>query len=124
MDSNIQRKIDVSPASFIGIERTSWNTKCILNLLNTHIKENKVITKTDICKCYVTCIFKGCPLYEKREYDYTLKMYKTKIYTYENYLNYINRPYFNNSALQWFKTNLGSAIMKGKILAIPVIDSN
>ena len=34
------------------------------------------------------------------------------------------RTVYDVKAVQWFRNNLGSAILKGKILAIPVIEIN
>ena len=54
-----------------------------------------------------------------REWDYWQKKEVLNRYTRETFRK---QKCYESTVIAWFKNNLGSAILKGRILAIPVIE--
>jgi hypothetical protein len=118
-------KQELRAASFSGgSDRTYVQTKLIIDLLQNSLSQGKAITRDDILNCYLDFVYgqkrsiykfggwKWSPYYNREvetrvavDREEAKTVYGAKI-----------------QAIQWFKSNLGAAILKGKVLAIPVID--
>jgi hypothetical protein len=112
------KQSELKPASFQNrTDRTLLQTELILELLTKGIKENKVIDRDDIINCYVKYVFReGRVVTIQKMQDWK---WVDLIVDEEDF----KKEYWTKSkALNWFKCNLGAAILKGRILAIPVID--
>lgn len=101
----------------IGRNALTDGQKNILEMMQKHLSEKRPITRDDILNCWIKT---AAPLGFLREYDY-----KNIDGTYK-YIP-VDRPVrecygINSKSLQWFKVNIGTCIVKGKILAIPIIE--
>lgn len=108
-------KIKTKASSFSVASRTGEvQSKIIVTLLSDAIKKERSITREDIMKAHTDYIF------------YTADFYFQRIPTYNGLQRKkVHKRFYTpnwSKAHQWFKSNLGAAIIKGKILAIPVID--
>lgn len=104
-----------SPVSFDkGFIGLTYGQRVLLEMLTRHLSEQKAITRENIEDCWIKAV---APT------DGNKKMW---IYTdngYEHKLVHLKSHYDTQSrALQWFKLNIGSVILKGKLLVIPVIE--
>lgn len=107
------------PVSFQSspTDRSAFQTSIILAVLNRAIKTSTPVSKNDIISAYKTAKFKGKPyLVVCTKWDKNAQRW---IYEKQSINEY---SVWYNDALQWFKSNLGAAIIKGKVLAIPVIE--
>jgi hypothetical protein len=95
--------------------------KIIIRLLNNSIKEQRQITIIDIVNAYVEWRFYGIEVMHgfKKVYNELGWKFEPITTTPEDFRNEWN---INTKAKGWFKNNLGGAIIKGKILAIPIIE--
>lgn len=98
--------------------------KKLILLLRESIEKSKPITKDIILDFYIKNIKKSetYKTYGKKPHpDYR---YTFQVTDYDNYKIHKYRDDYNikTIALQWFKANLGSVIIKGKILIIPIIE--
>lgn len=116
------------PASVMSLSLHEDNLtsaqKALLKLLQTKLTKKEVITKEDILTLYLLEV-KGSETYRK----YGTKPHPNPEYThritdYDNYTTHKWREVYGiqNTAVNWFKNNLGSCIIKGKLLVIPVIE--
>lgn len=108
---------ELKPASFQNrTDRTLLQTELIIQLLTNAINEGKVIDKHDIIDCYVKWVFReGRVVTIQKMQDWK---WVDLIVDEEDF----KKEYYTPSKdLNWFKSNLGAAILKGRILAIPVI---
>lgn len=118
--SNIIAQSELRPASFCnGIQRES-QTNLIVDLIVNCIKENRIITLDDILNCWFRAdkrqSINGWGIDKNGDKKYTFYY----PYEREEILKYC-RPQAETRAKQWFMNNLGAAIIKGKLLVIPVI---
>lgn len=121
-DIDIYFNPNLRPASFVnGIQRYN-QTFLIVKMITKCIKEEKRITLNEIVECYLEQMFPS-------EHSTKLGYYPTG--DGRVYHGYIKRDLFvkerglNNldaKAKGWFMVNLGAAIIKGKLLVIPIID--
>ena len=114
--NGIEKKSNLKPVSFDnGGRGLTKGQQMLLNLLSEKLKNNEPITKEDVTDLYINV---QCP--KRRAYRYgqlpdgTWGMMEKDIDNTDWTMRYSSR--------QWFKNNLGSCIVKGKLLAIPVID--
>lgn len=120
MDTNIAKIQDLKPASFgFGNDRSYSQTKYIIDLLKSSIEESKIITREDIVNCFLDYKFHGIKIIKISERNYWAGEYEIKEYTRDEYRKTKCYP---PTIVQWFKSNLGGAILKGRILAIPIIE--
>ena len=111
---------NIMPASFgVRGDRSKLQTTCIVNLLKTGINDCRVISRSDIVDCYVDYKFHNIEVLEMREWDCWQKKEVLNRYTRETFRK---QKCYEPTVIAWFKNNLGSAILKGRILAIPVIE--
>lgn len=118
----IQKISDLKPASFSMSGRNdSLQVKLIVELINDSIKNEKPITLDNIRNAHA-------------EYSMNAKRNGTGYGWHTNadgkkqWRRSISKDEWLNChccpslSITWFKNNLGAAIMKGRLLAIPVID--
>ena len=124
LENEIAVQSDLQAASFSsGLTKAELQIKLVFKLLSYSIKEKKAITKNDIIECYLDYIFHGDEdiIYRKaldwKQYNPDMTGNVTR-YTIREKHNW----YCERSALEWFKKNLGAAILKGKLLVIPIIE--
>jgi len=91
-------------------------------MLTTHLKENKPIMKDDIVSCYIESIHPN-KVRNTTEWYWCKEENMTRGRFVEKQLT-VNDWETRSLAMLWFKTNLGSCILKGKLLVIPVINTN
>lgn len=113
---------NIPSASFYSLPKEdTLPIKLILNLLMDKIKENKVITLEDIKNARAENGMQkrrngtGNGWFLDKEGKREWRQAKTK----EEWLS--SSYCWDSFSIQWFKLNLGAAILKGKILAVPVI---
>lgn len=120
MNMQLEKVNNLTPASFgRGGDRTYLQTKYIVALLAAAIKESRVITRDDIINCYIDYKLNGRESFSIREWNYQLQREVLNEYNRNTFMKRLWKP----TAIQWFKNNLGAAIIKGRILAIPVIET-
>ncbi len=117
--NEIVKLSDLKPVSFIAhkeeIKLTSGQA-LLLKLMKDKLSAGEAITIDDIKSCY----------YEHFNRDGYLNHYN--FFTTERMIKiskeeFINERYWSRStSMQWFKSNLGACIIKGKLLVIPIIE--
>jgi len=113
-------KNNINAASFYSKEDgLTDGQRYLLNLLTKRIKENVPITREDITDCYFHSCSKDGKTIRVREFNYSA--YGGNTFKGVRYLTNQDK-YIQQKALVWFKQNLGTCIIKGKLLVIPVID--
>ncbi len=126
MENKPARLLDVKPASFDDRRVVKMNSAqtALINFIKDKADKGEVITKDDLLDFYVREV-KGSEYYKA----YGTKPHPNPQYThqitdYDNYTLKLWRLEWNikSQAIQWFKNNLGGCILKGKLLAIPVIE--
>lgn len=132
MDTNITRQSDIKAVSFSGSSRLTIQIKLVVDLIKSSIDKNSPITKEDITSIYIDwriAAKKGLTKqvishYESRFNEYHGKYFDHAVWkhteaTREGFTAQWDTQYL---ARQWFKNNLAAAIIKGKLLVIPIID--
>ena len=110
----LQTISNLNPVSFSKRSETlSIAQKKILLLLSNSIKDGKQVNVDDILDCYFECIGKDGKILIRGNFS-----------TSAFFHQYVEKshPTAKARAVSWFKTNLGSCIIKGRLLAIPIID--
>lgn len=122
MSLELQRQL--TPASFKNNDRTTKQVDMIVDLLQTSIKEQRQITLDDIIKTYVNWREKNGREFYKEVFNHGWKEKGEHYYKYPRITRkeFSELPETKMTARNWFKNNLGSAIIRGKVLAIPVIN--
>lgn len=92
----------------------------IMKMLTEHLKSGKPITKEDIAECYALTT---APTGFKRMQNYKRDPI-TDEYKYVQEIVKFDKDHWQAKwySINWFKSNLGACILRGKLLAIPVID--
>lgn len=124
MTYEIQNISSLQPANFsIMKDNSSLQITLIVNLLSDSIKNQQPICKSDVINTYVEWKFTS------KEGVYIEKDVKDPItgtwsYPYVKVDKEEYRSHWRTVTLakQWFKSNLGAAIIKGRLLVIPIID--
>jgi len=90
----------------------------LYNMLIDHIASNKVITRANMAKCYIKAVHPSGKIIRWR-----WKVVKGKdVWTeFEEDIKATD-PLVFISSLQWFKSNMATCIIKGKLLVIPPIE--
>ena len=123
METEIIKHQELKPVPFTGgLVKLEAQTELVLKLLSNAIKEDRPITKEDIIDCYLDFIFYG-----DRKTVYRSGLDSSKwgghngVFTREE-LKTDRQWYCERLSMNWFRLHLGSAILKGKLLAIPIIE--
>lgn len=123
--SEVAKQLNVQPASF-GVHQAYALTKgqkLIIELLNRCIREQRVLTREDITRCWIAAMCRDGYWLRYQDYQSYIDTTGTLRYRYVTK----ERPAEVNgwteryTSMPWFRNNLGSCIIKGGILAIPVI---
>ncbi len=111
MAEEIVKQSELKPANFIFKDNLTFGQKKLLKLLNDKIKSQEVIYSEDIQRLYMEV---NCPDGTYKGMDYRTGCHVTKEAKFGSW-------HIKSYSMQWFRNNLGSCILKGKLLAIPVI---
>lgn len=105
--------------SFKGLAKGQAN---IMQMLTEHLKENKPITREDIAECYAKTT---APTGYKIMRNYRRNTITDQYEYFTEKIKY-DKDHWQAKwySINWFKSNLGACILKGKLLAIPVIEIN
>ncbi len=113
----------LKPSSFdANIAKLTIGQTNLLSLLIQSIKKNNIIKKNDISLLYCTSLSKDGQTIQVKYFAGTKKGIEVYKYKTLPFAEAIQTAYIRNNSIQWFKNNLGTCIIKGKILAIPVIE--
>lgn len=85
-------------------------------MLKSGAKNGVPIDREDIIKAYIECMYGNSKTYCKAE-----RMLNGD-YTYKHLEISHQDPYIRIKSIAWFKNNLATCIIKGKVLAVPIID--
>lgn len=125
------KQSELSPVSFEKQKDLTKSQKAIYELLVKKAAYQEILKQVEIIELYLSVdkrtrwISKG---YQVVEYPKTSVM-AGKSYSMplgENVELTVNDKWYHGTkarALQWFKNNLASCIIKGKILALPIIET-
>lgn len=116
MDNELIRQSDIKPVAFndIMVNRPRFSGHYLLKLLKDKMEAGQPITRDDISETYIkTCSKDGVTI----RIRYNLHFGKTNAIQADK-----SHPIVKQRALAWFKLNLGAAIIKGKLLVIPIIE--
>ena len=116
--TEIARLEDVKPASFTVTKEQEYpQVKVVIDLLVSATKEQRAITKEDIVRVYANFKCRKTGTYSRWEW-------KNGVWA-----NHPNTPEelikdwrIQYHSITWFKNVLGMAIIRGKLLVIPIID--
>ncbi len=98
--------------------------KALLKLLSEKLKKKEILDRDEILEFYLKHIKKD-ETYQERvtRYGYDARGNHTEYYTGEvKILKWRDHSDIRAVSTAWFKTNLGSVILKGKLFIIPVIE--
>lgn len=110
---------NIQAASFNnGVKRYN-QTALIVKMISDKIKEGTQIRRQDIVECYLENFFPGG---KGVKLGWNGDGWRTQYCTKEIYIKYGVQNQLESKALNWFMTNLGAAIIKGRLLVIPIID--
>lgn len=126
--NEITRRSDVKAVSFSANNRITPQIKLVIALIKQSIERNKPISKEDIINTY--CDYREMhpyaphrrlPIFYKEEWKYSNN---SRIVSYKEIsrAEYATTYTARLNAMQWFKGNLAAAIIKGKLLVIPIIE--
>lgn len=120
----LQKISNITPASFItNNKEDSLQIKLILHLLKNSIKNGIPITLEDIRNTHAEYAMlsrrngSGWNWFINEKGEKIWRQAKSKE-------EWVNSYSTSRLSILWFKNNLGAAILKGRILAIPVIEIN
>lgn len=122
MELGVTKVLNFKPAFFnADVKPETLQVNLIIGLLKRSIENGTPITVNDIRMIHAEYAFKsyrnGCGWNWYKNADGEKEWRRAK--TVEEYFDGYCYEY---KSLMWFKNNLGSAIIKGKILAIPIIE--
>lgn len=122
-------------------KQISFSQIHILKLINKCIKENKVLSMIDIIECYQIAVKKNHCIFKTTWYDKDgkrLTHYREELkekvdimIIYKAYLANDNSKFYasqwsyklRNLIRTWFTNNVGILVIKGKLIAIPIIEN-
>lgn len=116
---DIAKNSELNPVNFDNSfnDLTKGQT-LLLQLLVNKLETKTPITKEDIETCYIQSVSNN-----GIKKIFTLESNGIGGYHYRNIDTDLKTHWATKSkSLQWFKMNLGSCILKGKLLVIPVIE--
>lgn len=125
--SGIQKISDLKPASFESKRGLTKAQEELIKLLIASAKEQRIVTMDEVLEIWVKYVKKGWDrpgtyslLVRVGEgYNFEYERVSLKVACERN--NWVKSE-IKRWAAQWLKLNLGSCIIKGKILAIPIIE--
>lgn len=124
--NEISKVSELKPASFdnSAVIKLTDAQSSLISLLKKKAVKMEAITRDELLDFYIKNV-KGSEnyrVYGRKPHPNPEIPYM--IPDYDNYTDRQWREYWNIRALAitWFKTNLGACILKGKLLAIPVIE--
>lgn len=116
----LQRINNVLAPSFSAVKDNSTiQTELITQLLTKSIQECRPISRADIINTYADYIEKRCGYHYAEVWKGVGQGYKKEKITRDEF---IMLWHIKSKSTQWFKTNLGSAILRGKLLVLPIIE--
>lgn len=125
MDNSLIKQTDIKAVSFSGNTRSTPQIQLVIKLLKYSIEANKPTTMEDIINTYIDwrVAHSRNPLtkdiYIGNKGGHWSENYARVIIEREEYAKMHSSKML---ARAWFKGNLASAIIRGKLLVIPVID--
>lgn len=120
--SDIVLQSDMRPVSFEKQKQLTKGQKAIVDMLIQKAKSGEMLTKDDIYKLWLSVekryhriwhYYGPNPGRSPSQAASTIELTIDNMMVYSGYIT---------NAMQWFKNNLATCIIKGKILAIPVIE--
>lgn len=130
--SGIILQSDLKPVSFEKTRELTKGQRAIVNILIKKAGSGEMLRREDIAELYTTIEqriyykFQGYDVVDHHPLDSRYGKEKQRVEKYESIIltkdNIRNYWRCMNRAMQWFKNNLATCIIKGKILAIPVIE--
>lgn len=120
-ENKISIPSDLKPVSFTNCVKDTLQIKLIVALITKSINENNAISIEDIINCYTTYKLNTHGKLTKElwlGYSHVPQSKRVDITQEEFKALYGTKM----AARQWFKSNLGSAIIRGKLLVIPIIE--
>lgn len=119
MSEGIIKQSDAKAASFLTERQAKLGVELVTDLIKSAIKASEPITQEAIMECY----------WQFRSRGGTSKVFLNKWeYNSGNYKKEVNKEEFKsdwrvkNNSFTWFRANLGSAIIHGKLLVVPIIE--
>jgi hypothetical protein len=114
----LPHNIPLTPASFVGSGRNKPQVQLVINLIKRKIKDEQPIQSEDIIDTYT---------YWRINHSRSKLTLSTFIPPSWRIVEYSAEDFKKQHSvkalsLQWFKNNLASAIIDGKLLVIPIID--
>lgn len=117
---------NIQPASFLrsvsAKKRYDLQTNLVIKLLQKSIEAKSPVTLNDIIDCYLDFVFRNGSSVERSSYRVTNWQERDRRQYFTREELKAKKWYIEDESLNWFKKNLGAAIIKGKILAIPIIE--
>lgn len=124
--NEIAKVSNLQPASFDDRRQNELTDaqKNLIQLLIDKAESKEVIKRQDLIDFYILNVKKSETYKEYGTKPHPNPIYTHRITDYDNFRVKEWRKAWNiwTHASQWFKLNLGICILKGKLLAIPVID--
>lgn len=125
MEFELEKRSPLKPASFEqrAVKLTDAQ-KMLLKLLIKKASKNEMISREEMVDFYIKHIKKSETFIVQGRWETDWDTGKS---VYRYYLTPVTKRWrdeynFNVQAYQWFKNNLGSVIMKGKVLIVPVFE--
>lgn len=124
--AKLEKLCDLIPVPFeTNKPRMTERQLALLALLNKGITEKRPITREEIIEFYIEWSYPTREIWESflepiiGENGITGYNWRRRKVSLDRDRH---RSIINPAAIQWFKSNLGACILKGKLLAIPVIE--
>lgn len=124
MDNQLNKLSNARAVSFIDKARSTPQETIIIDLIKLSIENNKPITQDEIIEAYVTWKEAKDGILIEKTYlhhnpgSYHISWEKKEITRNEFAALWATKI----QARTWFKSNLTGAIIKGKLLVIPIIE--
>ena len=116
-----KRKIEnFTPINFDNSQvKMTKGQKNLLKMLSNALETNTPISREDIFNCWAKQYPNKQSIREVSKFDWENNKW---VYNHVKYKIEWENGYDKTTSMAWFKNNLGSCILKGKLLAIPVIN--
>lgn len=133
MNNQLAQQSTIKAVSFAGTTRATPQIRLVIQLIKESVEQQRPITKEDIIRIYIdwrlttrnsTLSLEKFSHTEPKYNEYWKKIMDYSVYKYFEVSReeYAKNYKTANLARAWFKNNLASAIIKGKLLVIPIID--
>lgn len=123
MDQSLSKQTNIRSVSFAPDKKVLPQEQLIIKLITYSIDNNAPITKADIINAYAEYVLMRDRKLIKKIFVRFTEHYHSVYTTIE-----VNKEEFAKlyrtkiAARTWFKSNLAGAIIKGRLLVIPIID--